>query len=233
VEVRCRFQNLISARDAGVEIISQFHPLIRFITDELNESGHGCFPLVAVLVRQSVGGAQRLQRGTFAFTLSHWSFVGVKTEEDLHVRAVRLRDGEDLSSGESFDLLNTARLHGMDWPEAAGELATAEVRSAIDTALLLGVADFEAERTLKQNENHDRAAFQIASLERHLQRKRTRHLDLRDSHIAAGRKGLARAEERKLRTLEEAFETKREGLQRKVRLDSTRFEVCAGVIRVE
>jgi len=97
----------------------------------------------------------------------------------------------------------------------------------------IDITDFEAERTLRENENQDRAAFQIASLEKHLNRMRTIHLANRDKYVALGIKGFARNEETKLKTLEETFHAKRESLMSKVRLDTNRFEVCAGVIRVE
>ena len=141
--------------------------------------------------------------------------------------------GAEFAASDAFDLVNAARLESSDWQEAGTELDLSVVREAIDRSMVLGVADFEAERTLRENENQDRAAFQIASLEKHLNRKREIHLTNRDKHFAFSRKGLALAEEKKLKTLEETFHAKRDSLMIKVRLDSNRFEVCAGVIRVE
>lgn len=232
IEVHCRFQNIVSAREGAVEIISQFHPLVRFISEELDRRQQGCFPLVAVRL-QGGTAVSDVRKGDFAFVLSRWSFAGVKPDEEIHARVAELANGVELSEGTSFDLVNAARLEGKDWLEAPVQLDLAIVRERIAALQPRDLADFEAGRDLKEKENNDRAAFQVASLERHLLRKRAIHETNREKHLLAGRKGLARAEEQKLRTLEQNLATKREALQAKAKLNSNRFEVCAGVIRIE
>ncbi len=233
VPVKCRFHNLVTAKVPGVEVINQFHPIVHFINEELEREKKGCFPLVALrLVKPPALREARFAPGVYAFFLDRWSFAGIKTEEALRARAVRIEDGLEIDASDAFDLVNAARLHGADWEGAGAELDLARAREAIERAQLMAIADFERTRRLKEKENDDRAGFQIASLERHLSRKLELHRANREKHLAAERKGLASAEEKKLRTLEDAFEAQRARLQAKARLTSNRFEVCAGVVRL-
>lgn len=230
-EVRCRFQNLVAVREYGVEIVSQLHPLIRFINEDLARREKGCFPLIAARLRPGPGSAS-LAAGDYTFCLSRWTFEGVKTEEELHTRAIRVDDGKELSASEAFDLVSQARMGGADWPEANEQLDGDAVRLRLVDAAVLDEQDFAAARSLKEKENQDRATFQIASLERHLERKRGIHEENARRHQEAGRKGLALAEQKKAQLLQETFHTQRERLQGKARLASNRFEVCVGVIRL-
>jgi hypothetical protein len=231
MEVRCRFQNVVAVREYEVEIISQLHPLIRFINEELSLSRQGSYPLIAARLTLDATSTA-LAAGDYAFCMSLWAFEGMKTEEELHVRAIHVQNGQEVLPSEAFDLVNALRSQGTDWPEANAELNSSQLRELLEGAAMLDQNDFDAARRLKKKENHDRVAFQIASMTRHLERKRNMHGENAHRHQLAGRKGLALAERKKIELLEQRFHTQRERLESKGRPSSNRFEQFFGVIRL-
>ena len=89
----CEFKNSMTAlRGTPLELINQFHPLIKFISAKLREAGAHFFPLVSLTI--PVGKAhEAFMPGNYMFCVKRWHFGGLKDEEQLAV-AVRPLDGD-------------------------------------------------------------------------------------------------------------------------------------------
>ena len=131
--VRCRFANKVRDLSKRDEIISQFHPLIRFIGKQLREKQEAFHQLVSV--KLSASEEVGISPGTYAFFVNRWEFSGIKVEEDLSVRAVKIESDSMLTQDESWLLLNKARVEGADWLEISSVLDVESFRDALDKCI--------------------------------------------------------------------------------------------------
>lgn len=231
--IRCRFINKVAGkRGAGPEMISQFHPLPRFISQDLNRRQDVFPPVIAARLAVKHLKAQ-LPPGRYAFAISRWSFAGIRTEEELQARAVSVEGADLLNTDRSLDVINAIRLNGEDWLEAPTACTPAQLQPAVDHCLETLRQDFEAARDRKNSENLDRIAFQRQSLEKHRDRKLAAFQEALQRHETAGRKGLAQATRVNILNLQNKVEIKLAQFAEKERLNSSQFEVCVGVVQVD
>ncbi len=230
-EVRCQFINKVRRSTQRIEPISQFHPFIRFISEDLRVRDEAFYPLVAINLPHRYAGG--LAKGRYAFAVSLWCFSGLRVEEELRARAIRLGDDAVLSSDISWDLINSARIAGVDWLSVSNEIDRAELGEAIDICAVELENDFKQISREKDNENKDRVSFQIQSAERHKERQLKTHYRVLEELRATGHVKLIPAREGLIRKVKERFDVQVEKLKTKTRLGSSSFEVCFGVISVE
>ena len=231
--IRCRFVNKVSGTETrGPEIISQFHPLPRFISQDLNRRQEFFPPLIAARLAVKHLKAQ-LPPGRYAFSIYRWSFAGIRTEEELQACAMPLEGTSPLNTDRALDLINTIRLHGEDWLEAPVVCEPAQVQQVIDRCINTLEQDFKAAHDRKSSENLDRIAFQRQSLEKHRDRKLEAFREALQRHGIAGRKGLAQATRVNIQNIQQKVEVKLAQLSEKERLNSHRFSVCSGVVEIQ
>lgn len=236
-EIRCRFENRVTVGKSRVETISQFHPLPRFIGEELARLGaeDGAWPVVALrLDRRRAELPFVPEPGVYAFALLLTSFTGIRTEEELLALAWREGAAEPLAADPSMDLVNAAKRHGDDWPGVAGECSLEQLADLTQDSFerLLGI--YANKRRAMEASNHDRIQFQIDALERHRQRKLTQIEERLARLRAAGRsRRVIVATEGQRHKLEERIRVQHERLQERRGLRSDRLEVCRGLISVE
>lgn len=231
--IRCRFVNKVSNGTArGPEIISQFHPLPRFISQDLNRRQESFPPLIAARLAIKHLKAQ-LQPGRYAFSINRWSFAGIRTEEELQACAMSLDGTSRLNSDQALDLINAIRLHGEDWLEAPVLCEPTQVQQVIDCCINTLRLDFKAASDRKNSENLDRIAFQRQSLEKHRERKLAAFEQALQRHQMAGRKGLAQATRINIQTLQQKVDVKLAQLKEKERLNYNQFSVCSGVVEIQ
>jgi SNF2 family DNA or RNA helicase len=230
----CEFKNSMTAlRGTPVELINQFHPLIKFISAKLREAGAHFFPLVALTI--PAGKAhEAFTPGNYMFCVKRWHFGGLKDEEQLAV-ALRPLDGDEGSIRlEQADLLvDSARLNGRDWLDAPAVLEPAGLVDAL--ASLQERLDEEFSRTteLKRNENIDRANYQRSSVERNFKRQIETQEAVLAVHREFGRKGLVTATLGKIEKLRGRLEYRLAQIGHAEKISPTKHFVCGGVIRVE
>ena len=229
--VRCIFANKVRDLNKRDEIISQFHPLIRFIGRQLREKQEAFHQLVSVKLSRpkEVGIAP----GMYAFFVNRWEFSGIKVEEDLSVRAVKIESNTMLTQDESWLLLNMARVEGTDWLEVCSVLEVESFRGALDKCIEALDADYEAEKVQRKNENADRVTLQIESAQRHLDRQLSSREEVLKKYRFTGNTRMIPATEGQIRKIKERFDAQKEKLKQKSELRTFQFEVCAGAILVE
>lgn len=229
--VRCQFRNKIDRMTPKLEIISQFHPLIRFISNDLRERSEAFYPLVAITVP---GTAESfLKGGIYAFASKRWTFAGLRTDEALHTRAIRINgDAHLLDADESWNLLNAAKLKGSDWLSAAREVSVSQLTFAFDSCDVRLQADFDAAKRDRTNENNDRVNLQQSTAARHRDRLLATQHELLERYRIQGRRRLIPMTEGRIRAIERKFALHLERLSQQGKMASSVSDVCYGVIRV-
>ncbi len=229
---QCRFRNkLTSVSSKAWECIHQFHPLIRFVSQQLMELDEAFYPLVSVKV--SAQATEKLPVGDYMFALRRWTFCGVREEEWLQSAVCGLVKRVPLSDEQAESLINLARVQGADWIEAP-QLVTAEVASTcLDTLEMHLDEAYQRAKQRKQDENADRLMFQLHGIDQHLQRRLQTLESVRAQHVLQGRQGLVRATQGRIDKLRAMMDLKREKIQRQERMQPDDAPVCAGLIRVE
>jgi superfamily II DNA or RNA helicase len=230
--VLCRFENKLRPPSTKEETISQFHPLIRFISEDLRTRDEAYYPLVAVGVAGTQGGAL-VESGAYAFAVRRWSFSGLKQEEQIQARAIHLGSGTPLDADTSLELLNRARVTGGDWLGAANEIDASAVEDGLDLCTELLEEDFRQVSEEKKLDNADRVDFQIKSAKQHRDRQLEIQEAILDEYRNTGRSRLIPALEGKIRHIRERFEQKEGQLRQKRDFRHSKFDVCFGVVRVE
>lgn len=230
-QVRCRFQARVAQPTRQEEAISQFHPLIRFISSDLHQRNEGHYPLVAgsMQIAQAPAG---VLAGTYAFVIQRWSFGGLKQEEHIQCRAVSLDTGQTVAADTSFELLSRARVHGSDWIGAQNVLSSQQVEMAFDVCLDRLERDYGDLAHAKELENSDRVNFQIDSAGRQCQSDVKRLKETLENLRNAGKSRMIPATEGKLRKVQERFSQRQEELRIKKTFVHHRFDVCSGVLKI-
>ncbi|MFP3937176.1 MAG: hypothetical protein ACLFVW_02450, partial [Phycisphaerae bacterium] len=233
--VRCRFENRTTASGADhVELMSQFHPLVRFVSNKITEREEQLTPAVAVQLRRSDVPDKAPALGRYALAGVRWSVQGLQAVEKLVFAAIHL-DGQKklLSRMEAEQLANHCARPGRDWFEAASGLDLKSVSRLADDALF-GELDEEYEEFVEdiRRRNEDRADLQIRNLQRHLDRQRRKLNEIRERHLAFGRESLAKATQGRLDALEGRIDQQRIRIERSREIAHKRDEVIVAVIEV-
>ena len=229
--IRCQFLNKIDRITPKLEVISQFHPLIRFISSDLRERSEAFYPLVAVKI--PFRAAPFVLGGVYAFVCKRWSFTGLRTDEILQTRAISLNsDGHFLDGDQSWNLVNAAKVEGSDWLSATQEISVERLERIFDMCDVQLLKDYEIARRDRTNENSDRVNLQQSTAARHRDRLLVTQRELLDRYQLAGRQRLIPMTEGRIRAIKRRFALHLERLRQQGEMTSSVSDVCYGVIRV-
>ena len=226
--VRSRFSAKARSRQRGrpVELISQFHPLARFVSEQIRQTEEQLTPAVAVRLR-----AVDLPGGTWVAVVSFWSIEGLTTTERLVYAASR--DGETVAAELAERLVLAAAYGGEDWIEARAELdldaATLEAERLFDDL----ARRFRRHVGEVRAENEDRADIQGRNLERHLRTQLATLQGVRGRHLARGRTALVKATEGRISALKERVDRQRQRIEERRRIQEQDDDILVVVVRVE
>lgn len=228
--VRCQFLNKLLPTGSRVEGVSQFHPLIRFICEDLKSRNEAFYPLVAIELPSSA--VTQVPKDVYVFAVYLWSFTGLRLEEELRARAVSLSTGQVLGADQSWELINFARIEGSDWLSAAAELDGQVVEKLSDDCVAEIERDYKHVSRNRSDENADRISFQVQSAQRHRNRQLDMHQRVLEDMRTAGKKKLIPARKGLINKVNERFEVQLESLKSKSEFSHSQFEVCFGVISI-
>ena len=233
--VRCIFENKMAIEGVGrAEVVSQVHPVVRFVGLRLTEKWSGQFPPLAVRVRKS-HCPQGIDPGTYVFLMQRWAVAGVQDKEVLFSTTLMLNEPQRrLADSASEQLLLAAAHNGVDWPEARGEVDLhLASRLIVDACTPYAEEQYAAFVRQVADENSDRANLQRQSIDRHYRRQLEVKQRIREEHLRKGRRNLIPAIDGQLKQLEAltAMRLRKidEGVIPRPRCD----EVCVGVILAE
>ena len=216
---------------AKYELINQYHPLVRMISDHESRSQHRDLLVAAEVGLPELGLDVPL--GDYAFAAEIWQFDGARREETIRAYFVPVQGGDPVSGESGFDLVNGLRSQTGDWVDIntclPDKTAALESLERAKTGLL---RQFRETRKIFQAENADRIRIQRESLARHLQR-RVEKLEgamqrVGDSHRAK----YQRMAEGQIRDLRQKYEVAVAGLDHREQPSAARNGLISGFVRI-
>lgn len=232
--IHCRFENKISG---GIyeraEIVSQFHPLVRFASSELERRGDKLRPAVAI----SISGDGQITLpgpGTYVVSASLWSVGGLQETEKLVFRAKQLSlTAKELTDQAAEQLAMRAALDGENWLEARNTVDFDLAYEIANDHLFGGLLeDFEKFIEEINAQNNDRIDFQERTLERHLKNQTLKLNEVREKHRLAGRQSLIRATEGRIRALHQRVDRQLLAIKEKREITNRNEEICVALVQV-
>ena len=236
---RCRFENRVATPGARrVELLGQLHPLVRYVSSSLRaqiEKGERPFwPAVAVRL-VSAPDTVDLRKGRYVFVVLHWSVEALQAREHLHYAAALLNESKEVMSDEQAErLVGAVVATGKEWLDARNGVGI-ELGAAAEVAIDL-FADGNARYTefvrRSTDENLDRVEVQVAALEKHLYNQVGKLESIRQRHLVAQRRSLARATEGRMAKLKERVEIRKARISMGREVRARQDLICVGVIDV-
>ena len=217
------------------EVINHLHPLVQFVSEEIDTSEGEQHPVAAVTVDASDLRMDTLP-GTYVFTIQRWSVEGIQTQEKLDYQAATHQPGRDaelIGEKHAEDLVVTAATEGSSWRAASNRVDLEAAASAAQN-LCLPESDKGYERfvTNLENRNEDLADTRLQSIDDHLQTQRERLREIRDDHDRKGRTSLARATEGRIKKLENRVERRKLDIDQRRDITHSSQDICIGIIQV-
>lgn len=213
--VTCQFENRVSTTTyKSIEIISQFHPLIRFVSAKIAETVAQIRPAVSVKVAiESLDKnlSWKPQPGIYVIAVSLWSVRGLREVEQLVYAAVSLDDADRLLRvDEAERLASVCASHGKPWLEAKHDCDLNNVLNIANDRLFGSIAErFEVFVAEESAQNEDRADIQERNLERHFLEHQKSLQKTIDDMKAQGNTRLLPANEGRLKAHEERYKHKK------------------------
>ena len=230
--VRCIFENkMVGSAIRRTEVLSQIHPLTRFVGAMLAAKGSGHAPPIAVRI-QSTDVPAGTKPGSYVFLIQRWSVGGIQEKELLFSTCVRLHArNERLSDSQAEQLLLVAAHRGIDWLEASSHVDLAAASHAVtDQCIPYAEAQFQVFVRRLGDENSDRANLQRQSVERHYARQLEIKTRILENHRRNRRSGLVKAVEGQIKKLESITEARLRRIDEGAVATQRRDEICVGLI---
>jgi hypothetical protein len=167
--MRFLFENRV-VTDSPDEIISQFHPFIRFIGEKYKSKGiRKYFPVVSLEI--SSLNLPSIEPGTYIFAIERWSMrIAFRDTEQLAYRALKF-NGEEIDVDKAELLVNTVIHLGQDWLSASNELDGSLVEELFTQCIEILEEKYQSYIGSMQRENHDRLEFQRINILTQFERK--------------------------------------------------------------
>lgn len=234
-EACIRFDNTAGMGQPHEERITQTHPVLKFITEQVRLTGTGVgYQTVSATELGSDIDTNR-PRGIYVYAIARWSITGARTLERLEFSARILESGDSLEADDAERLVNAAALSGRDWLSTHNVLDCAQAADVYE--LLQDDLDrrFERFSAMAEMENLDRIDQMVTSLSDHLHNERGRFNERIQAYRLSNDENKVRlipAERGRLKRLESRFEERIAQLDLRRKLDKQNNFVSAGVIRV-
>ncbi len=233
--VPCRFENTaVPDLNGREEVISQFHPLVRFVGKRLSEPDLQSRPAVAVRL-PAQGSTSELDPGRYAFSVQRWSVQGLRDMERLYYAASALEPSPDGLQAELAEhLIVTAAKDGEAWLGAHRAVDLLHVVGTVEECCIApSDKEFESYIADRKAENNDRARIQGSMLDDQYRTQLGRLEAVLQRHQNLGRDRLVKATRGRLRALDRRVERRRKEIDERARLQYSSEVVCVGIIEVE
>lgn len=214
-----------------LELINQYHPLVRMIADHESRNQHRDLVVAAEVELTEL--ALEVEPGDYAFAAEVWQFDGARREETIRASFVPVGEGVPVQGEAGFDLVNGLRVQTRDWVDisdclpdkaAAGEL--------LETAKAALLKQFREARRVFQAENSDRIRIQRESLGRHLERRIAKLEEAMHRVAESQRANYTRMAEGQIRDLRQKHAVAVAGLDQREQPNVTRSGLISGFVRI-
>ncbi len=231
----CRFENrTISASSAAVELINQFHPLVRFVSETITEQEEQLSPAVSVKLFSSDIQGTGLAPGDYVLAAARWSVEGLQASEKL-VFAVASISAPDASfdAAVAERLANASAQAGVDWFDG-GRVVDLQAAAQIADGVLFSQIEesFDAYVEDVRRQNEDRVDLQLRNLRRHLDNQRCKMEKVREQHRLSARASLVKATEGRIHALESRVERQELAIEERRGIRYRHDEILLALIRV-
>ncbi len=232
--VRCYFENKVVHHTRRGEVINQNHPLIRFVSQKIEQDEEYSYPAVAVRLNSKLLPSD-IQTGIYVFTVHRWLIKGLQEIEQLHFAATIIDDSTiPISENSAERLILAAAINGMDWLEAPSVIDFEQAVDLVwDECKPLADRAYENYVTDMKNKNADRADVQEKTINRHLQHQLNKLNELVQKQLSAGKDKPAKMNMGKIEKLKNRVERKRLEINSKREIKYSSDLICAGIIKVE
>jgi hypothetical protein len=206
---------------------------VRFANNRIDQQAEFYHPVVAVRLNRGFLSSA-FEPGTYVFTVQKWTSQGIQDLERLYYAAARTgRETVSLKPDDAELLVTAATHHGYDWPEARNVLDLSQVdRVTTDECLVKSDVEYNRFRQDLEYQNLDRVNVQLKTLEIHRANQVRILQEVIAKHQVAQRSSLVKATDQKLKLLLSGIERKKLKLEQRKHLNSSKQEVCLGVINV-
>lgn len=163
------FENRLGKTSSSQERVTQDHPLIRFVSYALKNSGRGSryFPVAAIELDRNTFGD--MPPGIYVYAVARWSVSGARDIERLEYIAKAISNGQLIEGELAESMVTSAALNGADWLAARFILdhaAVAEIQEECRVAMERRFASFS---DAQLRENQDRVNMMVIGLNQHLE----------------------------------------------------------------
>ena len=234
-KVRCRFENTAVPDLRGrEEVISQFHPLVKFVADSLDAPDQQRRPAVAVRLPVEDPNFDPAP-GQYAFSVQRWSVKGLRDMERLYYAAAPLgATSSPLEPHAAERLIVDAASHGISWFGFHNDVDLSEIESVVTNRCIE-----PSERAFREyvdeieKENADRADVQERMLDDRYQAQRTSLEELLRKYQEHDQLRLVPPTKGRLKALENRTARRKKEIDARRRLQYYPPEmICVGVIYV-
>ena len=231
----CRFENrVITGPQSRKETISQFHPLVRFVSSRISETATQIRPAVSVKIINS-NLETKFTPGIYVLAVSLWSVQGLRDVEKLVYEAALLNQPEVLlGKDEAERLASVCATSGQLWLEAK---QTCDLGRAHEIANnnLFGTLDEHFKQFVEEEsaQNEDRADIQERNLNHHYSKQREAILNTIQKLRNSGRTKLIPANEGRLKALEERTERQKITINSRRNVTAQPEDICLAIALVE
>ena len=211
------------------ELIEPTHPLIQWIRANYEKDERQIHPVAAI---QLDAKTAQIPSGDYAFSAHRWSFNGLRKDQMLAFRAVKVPEFHHLDGQESERLITVAAKHGNSFPNAANVIEIRDIVSGVSLCEYvleeafgekLENLDYENRLRCEQQETNAQtsAARKVSNLQIRLERFR-----------AEGKKKAIPMTKGLLRKEKNALRAKLAHIKKWRNVDPTLKPLAKGVIRV-
>lgn len=202
----CKFENKVhTTKKAHIEIINQFHPLIKWVSNEIKNKTTNLKPAVAIEVKGDDLNNEYSQ-GVYLICINKWMFDGFRKIERMEFRGVKIDSGKRLKDNMPERMSTQAAIKGKYWQEVAAQSQSLDLSFFADR--LSSEMELDYERFIKEEEakNHDRLQIQESNLKENYKRKLQTLEEVRSKHLINGYKSMAILTEGKIKKLRDRTE---------------------------
>lgn len=232
--ITCRFENRtnLDGMYAG-ELINQFHPLVRFVSDQIDKSEDQLTPAVGIQLKCDRVADLPVSSGDYVLAIARWSVTGLQSSEKLAYAGARIIDGGLLEKETAERLANYVVQYGEDWFESH-QLINLDSVSKIADDLLFGQLDAKFNDYVNdiRRRNEDRADLLLRNLYRHHDSQRKKLEDIRSKHLANNRKSLVKATDGRIEALVNRIERQEQAIESRRSINYRSEEIAVALIRV-
>lgn len=232
VRAQYLFDNKVVVARNGHEVISQYHPVIRFIEERHRTKGIRTYhPVTASVVASEE--VVPISSGTYVFSVERWSMrVATRDIERLAYCAVNVETGGHLDTNSAERLVNTSAMLGQEWLAVSNavdgnltEERFGECGDALHEEYQLFVDGMK-------RENADRISLQLHNLDSYLARETGVLRDLIARLIEARKFRGVKLNEDKLKKLHQRVTERKSYVQMSERPTHENVLVSSGIILV-